>query len=203
MKYIYHVYTPFSRWQNLVPFTKRLDAMHVHWHPIFDEDVPFIIAESDWIHPLYCVAKAPGWEDHMGHFKGNFFFDNTKIQPEHRYMGLCDDDMVEPDFFLKIDRHDGEVIICTALRGHHQPATGPQYGTGALQANAESLKPGLFTAQQMISSGLALGHARYDSKPCGDFRFAEQVFSVTPPEFAPEANVWFNAYEPGRWDHLP
>lgn len=201
----YHALTPFSRFQNLEKLIRLLEKMPVTWHVIFDEGLPFDIHfNQSWIQKSYCPRSEPFWS--MWADALNRFISAGRIDPNGFYCILNDDDLYEPDFFHKIEQHTGEVIICSMKRGDHTPpGTLPEraHGTDTLEAKPENMVPGRVGAEQMIVSGRVFQTCGFSNSVCADGECIAKVCSQNGVDYAPEAFVWFNALEPGRWDSLP
>src|ERR1017187_2636779 len=176
-------------------------SMGVRWHPIFNDDLSFRIMPSDWLEPCYC-GPAPT-SGHPANHALNWFLDHNQLGPSCRYLILADDDFYEPEFFSKVDRHDGDLLVCSMNRGQHQPASGPQHGTSPLIAAQENLVVCKVGCEQLIISGARLQDLRFSSGPTADGILIEELARHHKFEFVPEAEVLFNALEPGRWDHVP
>lgn len=198
MRFEYHVITPMGRIENLPMLSEFIYRLGVQWHPLFDDSLKFRIKDSDWMHPTFCPPTPAGWAP--AHHLINFFIDRRPLEMDHRYTILCDDDWYEPGFFPKIDAVDGSVLFCSMHRGQHQPANGPQYGTSTLVAARDNLKLGSVAAEQIILSGEELSMVRFGPELDSDGRIIEKFAAREDISFAPDAFVWFNYLQPGRWD---
>lgn len=194
----YRVITPFTRFQNLLEFSRMLHSLRVTWHPVFNDDLPYGIHNVDWIVAFYCPRPEPNFNP--VHSALNFFITHARLYDEDRYLFLMDDDWYEPGFFDKIDKHPGELLICSMLRGHNQPPNGLPYGTDPLTAAPENIRVGHVAAEQLIVSGRLLRDCRFGPEPFADGLLIEKLAKENRVEFVPEANVWFNYLEPGRWN---
>lgn len=201
----YHVITPFSRFSNLTRMIRMLEPMGVVWHPILDEGLPFDIKfPQPWILKGYCPPKEPFWQFWSDCL--NRFVAAGDLNPDARYCLLNDDDFYEPDFFEKIDKHDGEVVICSMKRGDHTPAapgTDHAHGTNTLEAKPESMNVGYVGAEQMIVSGRVFATCHWVEHMAADGINICEVIARNTVDWAPEAFVWFNYLESGRYDSLP
>ena len=198
MKHTYRVITPFSRFENLAQFSRMLHKHPVIWHPIFNDDLPFGIHNVSWIDPMYAPAATPGFNP--GNWYINWFIIHARLLDDDRYLVLADDDFYEPRFFDKLDEHEGEVLICSMLRGQHQPPGGVPYGTSPLVAAPKNLKIGGVGMEQLVISGRLLKNFRIGPETVSDGAAIINLSKEHKFEFVPEANVWFNYLEPGRWD---
>ena len=202
-RYNYHVVTPFRRFQNLEALLNMLTPMPVLWHLLLDEGLPFSLRLPAWCTVYSCPKSEPFWSywaDSLNRFISRGFVDQN---PKSRYLILNDDDFYEPDFFDKIDKRDGEVIICSMIRGHNIPAgVIPEraHPTHTLTAAPESVQVGHIGAEQMVCSGRIFSAYGFNNTIAADGERICKIASENPPEFAPEANVWFNYLEPGRWN---
>ena len=191
MKYHYHVITPFSRFEHIVPLTHMLyhaTQKRLTWHPIIDEDLKFDIASSDWIKPLRCAARVDGW--FMGHYKENWFIEHSEIEDADRYLVLNDDDAYGTDFFSKIDAVEGDCLICSMRRNNKGDV---------LIAAPQNVVGGLIGGEQIIVSGGVLRQFRAGPSYGGDRDFIAAITAKYPPTFVPDAEVFWNYYLPGQW----
>jgi len=168
------------------------------WHPIFTETVGFRIQETDWIKPCIAPATPDGWN--AGHYVLNHFIQSRALYSQQRYLILCDDDRYEPGFFDKIDCVDGNVIICSMKRGDHQPPNSPPYGTGTLVAAKENMHVGGVAGEQMILSGSVFATVKFGPGNDSDGHVIKDLAKREDVKYVPEAYVWFNYLQPGRWN---
>lgn len=203
---IYSVITPLARFENLKKLIPMLETQDVHWHVITDDDIPFNISfEQPWIHHYVCPNRETTFFTRCN-WAINWFLDTHPPVPDQMYCILNDDDAYEPDFFDKIDLHAGEVIIPSMERGVRTPP-GVQaeraHGATKLWAAPENVHIGGVGVEQIIISGRLLNGPppiRLPLHICGDGMMVEWTYKTYGAEFAPEAVVQFNRYEPGRWD---
>ncbi len=201
----YHIITPFARFENLRKIIDMLAPKDVSWHPIMDEDLPFRFRfDQFWIVPSYCpVIQGPFWSKWRHAI--NWFLDTSIVYPTDRWCILNDDDFYEPDFFEKITTHKADVVIASMKRGHHiPPVTDPvrAHPTSTLIAAPENMVPCGVGIEQMIVSGRILSGVRLEDNAYADGMLISSVVKNNEVDYAPEAFVWFNYLEPGRWDHL-
>lgn len=201
----YHVVTVFSRWQNLRALRHMLRPFDVEWHLILDAGslLRFDIFEP-WIHVYEHPHAEPFWE--MWRQSINFFAHNHVAHDDDRYLILNDDDFYEPDFFQKVDSHAGEVVICTLLRGDATPPTADpiqQHPTFPLFGAPENMAPCAVGIEQVVLSGRLFKTIDLPSHPHADGMMISQMVQRHGATYAPEANIWFNYLEPGRWRNCP
>lgn len=182
--YNYHVFTPFSRFQNLVHVAKRLYAHGVQWHPIFDADLPFTL-QADWIHPMVCPTKEPGW--FVGHWYQNWFVEHAEIVDGDRYIMCSDDDVHEEPFFDIMDLHEGKALVCSMQRHSDRLIAAP-----------ENMQGGRVGGEQLMVSGEVLRQFRWTAHNAGDWDWIASVIAKYPPAFVPEATVWWNHLDTGK-----
>jgi hypothetical protein len=199
----YNVITPLARFENLRKLVPMLEAQGIQWHVITDDDLPFTLCfRKEWIHHYVCPNRETTFFTRCN-WAINWFLDSYPPELEQRYCILNDDDAYEPGFFEKIDQHEGEVIIPSMERGNRTPA-GVQaeraHGFTKLVAAPENMHIGGVSVEQIVVSGRFLRGARLPIHICGDGMMIEWFVKTHGAEYAPEANVWFNYYEPGRWD---
>jgi hypothetical protein len=198
MKYKYHVIMPFTRFENLLAVSLILSRAKVWWHPVFNNDIPFGIHNLGWIDPVYAPKAPEGFNP--GHFAINWFLDHSELIDDHRYHILCDDDGFEDGFFEKMDAAAGDALLCSMMRGQNQPANGPQYGTATLEAKLENVQVGLVGIEQLMLAGRVMRRYRLGPNAADDGRWVVQVAQENLITFVPNANVWFNYLQPGRWN---
>lgn len=197
-KYRYHVVTPFTRFENLVVFACMLREFGVMWHPVFNDDLPFRLAENDWIEPWFAARAPEGWN--RGNWAFNWFLDHGSILDRSRYLLMPDDNFYEPGFFDKLEEREGELLICSMKRGHQIPPGGTPYGTDTLVAVPGNMHVGGVGGEQLIVSGRLLKTVRFGPNHGSDGQVIAALCQAHKPEFLPEAYVWFNYLEPGRWN---
>jgi len=198
---VYHIISPLARFQNLPKLIEMLSVTPAIWHPIMDEGLPFTIQfHHPWIKPSFCSPASPFWKFFAKAL--NRFVDAGRIFDDHRYMILNDDDGLEPDFFKKLDEHDGELLIVGMKRGDKIPAGLPAeraHGTSTLEAKPENLEIGKVGAEQMISSGRILRTCHWEDNISADGMNIIETCKRHKPAFVPDCYVKFNFLEEGRW----
>ena len=202
-KKIYNVITPLYRVENLRKLIPMLEKQGVQWHVIYDQDTPFQISfEQPWVHSYVCPNPENTFFTRCN-YSINWMLDSFPPIEDQRYQILNDDDALEEDFIDKIDLHEGEVIIPSMERGNRTPP-GVQaeraHGATKLVASPENVQIGGVGVEQMVISGRLLKGIRLPLHICGDGMMIEWTYKTHGAEFAPEANIWFNYFEPGRWD---
>ena len=203
MKHHYHVYTPVSRPKNMPALIKMLGEEGVTWHPVFDREADVSQLWMPWIDPMFCPPITPGW--FAGHYVANWFLDHVDWRDDDRYAILNDDDFYEPGFFRKIDAVEGDVLICSMKRGDASPPKSdtPAQPCHTLIAAKENLSCGGIGGEQIVATGAAHRNYRYGPGFSGDWDMISAMLSDHEPTFVPEAFVWFNYLEPGRWKGGP
>lgn len=209
----YHVITPLGRLTNTAALIRNLESQRrpqfdLTWHPIFDEGLPFDLAfPQHWITKGYCPPCKPFWQ-FWAHAMNRFL---RYVEPNDFYCVLNDDDLYEPAFFEHLDLvRPNEVMIVSMKRGHHIPAgVEPEraHGTNTLEAKPESVQVGHIGAEQLICRGHIWGCYEFNDTIAADGeRICEIVGTrpdCSPVTYVPDAFVWFNRLEPGRYDHDP
>lgn len=194
----YNVVTPFSRFQNLKMMYAHIKSHGVQWHLLLDQNNNFKPLFSEpWVICHYAPPCQPFWRAWRNHL--NEFIRIGTINPEERYIILNDDDFVEPGFFEKIDKHTGEFLVCSMMRGQRIPPGGHNHPTDTLMACPENMQVGRVGCEQMIVSGRLLSQIRFADDLCADGIAIVELAKKHPPVYVPEAYVWFNFLEPGRW----
>jgi len=120
-------------------------------------------------------------------------FDNQKV-----------DDVLEK---TKTQDIDVKVIIPSMERGHRTPPQAQEprrHPPDKLVASPDAIKVGGIGLEQILIKGSLLKEKQYRFPlHCwGDGMFIVRVVqeNIDNTIFCPEINVWFNYFEPGRWD---
>lgn len=194
-----HIVTPFSRFENLSAMMHMLEPMGVEWHLLLDDNgVARLNPQHDWIHCYYFPSVQPFWRAWAQHL--NAFIKMAPLVDGDRYMILNDDDFLEPGFFAKTDEHNGEVLVVSMKRGQHSPPGGHGHGTDTLVACPENMLVGRVGCEQMLVSGRLLPTVHFNDSITADGEAIVDMSKRAAIEYAPEAFVFFNYLEPGRWD---
>lgn len=194
----YHLHMPFSRQKLLKSHLDFLGNQPVHLHLICEaKDVPELQLPS-WVSVVVC-DPFPGGDWFIGSWKTNWFLDHHSFTDDDRYCIYNDDDFYEEGFFEKLEQQPGDLVICSMKRGDHQPPGSPHPG-GVLLASPENLRVGYVGGEQIIAKGKIQRHYRLAHGYEGDWGMLSAMLQDIVPHFAPEANVRFNYFEPGRWD---
>jgi hypothetical protein len=199
----YNIITPLSRVENIQNLIDVLEPKNVNWHIIIDDIAPFkLVFYQEWIKQYICPTQGNlFWE--RCNFSINWFLNTFPLNEDEMYCFLNDDDSYEPDFFEKLNKYDSNLIICSMMRGDQTPssATGVRaHPTFKLHANPNNMCVGGVGIEQIVLSGKILKNYRLPIHGCGDGMFIEKICRENKATFAEEANVWFNYFEPGRWN---
>lgn len=195
----YHVVTPFNRFQNFPAMDKMLAEHGVHWELLIDDHIPFSLSVPSQRHQVYRFPHAePFWRAWRNHL--NAFIKLGIIEDNDRYIILNDDDFVEPGFFKKLDAVKSEFIICSMKRGQHTPPNSHGHGTDTLIACRQNVKVCHVGCEQMIVSGRLFKTIHFADDICADGMAIVEMAKHHVPTFVPDAYIWFNYLEPGRWD---
>lgn len=194
----YHVVTPFSRFQNMNAMGAVLQRENVHWILLVDAEIPVVVLYPKFPCQVFRFPHAePFWRAWRNHL--NAFIKLNMIEDGDRYIILNDDDFVEPGFFKKLDAVPGEFLICSMKRGQHTPSNSHGHGTDTLMACPENVKVCHVGCEQMIVSGRLFKTIHFADDICADGMAIVELAKRHPPAFVPDAYVWFNYLEPGRW----
>lgn len=199
----YHVITPLNRFENVGRLIELLEPQRITWHVIQDAERPYYIQfPQGWIRSSILVNE-PGTFYERCNRSINKWMDHHRWVDEDRYCILNDDDAYEPGFFDKLRAFDEEVLAVSMMRGHHIPAgvSGERaHGTDTLVADPSNMKVGRIGVEQMIVSGRILRTCRLPLTIAGDGEMLTYIGATNPVKYVPDANVWFNYLEPGRWN---
>lgn len=204
----YHVITPFTRYANFPLVRDMLEKQRpsvedLQWYLLLNDDGgPAIATDLSWIHQQRFPVVKPTWE--MWRTVVNAFVKSHDAKPEDRYCILHDDDFYEPDFFRKIDQVAGEIVICSMKRGEQTPGGVPAWQAhpaSDLIAAPQNIVVCSVGAEQIIMSGRILKTIDLPSHVYADGMMIVDLVSKHGAAYAPDAWVWFNYLEPGRWSH--
>lgn len=198
----HHVITPLNRFQNYVRLRDMLEPQRVEWHVIVDADQPFRIESGEsWIHSYVAENTHQRFFERCNHAINEWL--DRHLVDEDRYAILNDDDAYEPGFFDKVREHSEDVLIPSMRRGNRTPpGVSPEraHGTNTLVACPENMKVGHIGVEQLIVRGSILKHCRLPLSIAGDGEMICYIAATNPVKYIPDAYVWFNYFEPGRWD---
>lgn len=199
------VLTPFSRKENKDFLIKVLEGK-CNWI------VLQAIGETDYNFPIWVTVKHyPASGKGLSNQLLNAFF--KEAGDETQYLTLCDDDSVEDGFFDKIPDAD---VVCVSMQRNDvvtphavwddwkEKRYHIEKGIDVLVAAPENMKVARVGGEQLICKGKVLKQFSYtldDSTTDvpGDFAFIRDVIEKYPPVYVPEAKVYFNYFEDGRW----
>lgn len=202
----YHVITPFSRFENFAALRdmlrdQRTSEQDIHWHLILDDNPSVSLQTSDdWIHQNRFPTVRPVWE--MWRLMITCMAHSPEVSDTDRYMILHDDDFYEPGFFKKIDAVAGNIVICSMKRGNAiPPGLEPhlQHPPVDLIARPESMAVCAVGAQQIVMSGSIFRVVNLPSEVYADGLMIVDLVKRFGASYAPDAFVWFNYLQPGRW----
>jgi len=197
----YHLVTPFKR-EHLIPFwVKEIERLgDVIYHPISEKKLPF--PESDKIQPLVYEKPELPYYGVIIHAL-NMFIKNHKFVDDDYYVISSDDDCWETDFFDKIKHVTSDFIVVSLKRGDHQ--VNSPYGIDTLLAAPQNIRVGRISGNQIIMKGHILKKHQFDTREpaVSDGRFLEMLWYTYKHDdftFVPDAYMYFNYLEPGRFD---
>ena len=208
----FHVITPLARFHNIPKLVETLRPHNIQWHVITDanktESQQSLFSES-WIRHYVCPNNQVVFWDRCN-YAMNWFMDTTELHDTDFYCFLNDDDAYEPEYFDKLDTviqqqtTDISVVLTSMKRGYRIPSTAAptrRHAPTTLYAVPESIHVGGIGLEQIAVRGRVLkqGH-RFPLHHAGDGMFICDVSSKHPTALAPDIFVWFNYFEPERWD---
>jgi hypothetical protein len=200
----YHVVTPFSRPENFDRLQDMLRLSDVDWHLLIDDPPKFALHyEETWIRQYLIPKIEPPWA--MWRRCILWFAESSEIVDDDRYLIMADDCCYEPNFFQKIDQHSGDVVICSMKRGDNIPpgvSIEKSHGTETLVASPGNMHPCQVSAEQIILSGRLFKQIQLPDQQNCDGMMIEKMAQDHPVVYVPDAFVWFNYLEPGRWNGI-
>lgn len=198
----FHVITPMARIQN---FPKLLDLLRPHgiqWHVITDMGATEVECNEPWVHSYrFNNPEKTFWG--RCNAAVNWYLDHKVLNHQDHYGILNDDDAYEVDFFNKLRSVSGEVIAVSMKRGNRTPGdVTPEraHGTDTLTAHPSQMKVGRVGVEQLFVTGRIQSKCRLPIHICGDGQMIEYIVATNPVTYVPDAYVYFNFLEPGRWD---
>lgn len=217
VKVTFNVITPMNRPENIFSMAEllknRRKNQNVQWHVITDETSTktFEFPNYDWVHHYKCPEHPNNLTNFWDrcNWAMNWFLDTHNIVDEDLYCFLNDDDGVEPDYFDKIyaalEEHKWEykVVIPSMERGHRIPSYAREprrHPPDKLWAAPENIKIGGVGLEQIVASGSVVKTQRFPFHVCGDGIFIIEAVRAHGAIICPGASVWFNYFEPERWD---
>jgi len=135
----------------------------------------------------------------------NEYFQNQGNGHEHWFHFLCDDDLVSPGFYDRLDTSGTNIHHITMRRGQHDK--GMHHECSTLHARPENRCTGKIGLEQLIVRDYIMQNRRFnENHHCADGfmaeRLAAEVVNWSYHGDGPtDPIVFFNAFEPGRWDH--
>lgn len=199
----FHVLTPFSRPQNLGRLARCLYGQGVGWTLLLHAEVEPLFHGYDaaWPDLLRCGPEDLPYD--IPYDKLDTYGRRGDIRDDTYYAPLCDDSLYPRGFFAGLADVTKPIVIVSALRGHRVPP-GRGHGCGELVAQAEHMRCGSVTLEQIFVRGdlfRTVDWADGDGSVAGwlyeRYAFTDEI------EYRPESRMMFNALEPGRWDTLP
>lgn len=211
---MFNIITPLARLENIQSLVEMLEKQQVCWHVITDADMEVqpIFVQS-WIKHYICPNIQGAFYEKCNNAI-NWWIDNHLINLEEYYCILNDDDGYHPEFFKKLkvfiqelDRGNINkgVVMVSMERGHnippvHQTGIQRQHPTSKLWAKPENMRPSGVGVEQIILSGKILQSYRLPLEHDGDGKWITAIVKNHTPTYAPHLNVYFNYFEPGRWN---
>ncbi|MBI2065972.1 hypothetical protein HYT60_00485 [Candidatus Woesebacteria bacterium] len=190
---------PFHRIENKEMIIKHLSQFDVVFHPITNEPTKF--PRLGWIKP-FTFASPPANIAWVYYYALNKFIEKAKIIDNDYYMFLSDDDFLEPGFFKKLKGIKSDFIVVSMNRGDNAPP-GSEGGPGLLICSWRVMGRRGMGGEQLIVKGKHLKNEKFLDIRIADKKFAGKLWNTNPHQnftFVPNAYIWFNYLEPGRWN---
>lgn len=204
----FNVITPMVRIHNAPDLIKMLAPQKIQWHVVVDDDNPLkLVFDEDWINVYRCPNPETTFYA-RSNFSINWMFENH-VDSEGYWCVLNDDDAYEPGFFDKLrkslsdDEYKHDVVIVGMERGDATPSDASwehAHGTHRLPAHPDHAKMNHVGVEQMIASGSVMKQYRIPYHLSGDGQWVEHIAQRHEVLYLDNLNVWFNYYEPGRWN---
>lgn len=209
---MFNVVTTIGRPENIETLKNMLAPKNITWHVITDTDAPFELSFSEpWIYH-YSVDNDQNQYFSRSNHCMNSFIASEVMQDDQMYCFLNDDDSYPEDFFTEIQQamdmaaannQSNDVIICSMERGHNvPPGLDPvrAHPTTKLWASPENMHPCHVGLEQLVIRGKILKNYQFGNLFDSDGRLIAEVVRDNPVYYVPDTVVYFNYYEPGRWN---
>jgi hypothetical protein len=214
---MFNVITPLNRPENIPCLTDMLTETPADWYVItdLDSDKVFHFEGGDWIYHYLCPNTQTNQEFWVRcNYAMNWMLDKLKdlgeLTSDNWFQFLNDDDALESQFHEKIvkvieENPEAKVILTSMQRGHQIPKEiyhpARCHRTDTLVAAPSNVRVGRIGLEQILVRGDVLAEGwRFPLTQNGDGEFIVAVTKKHPPVYAPETYVWFNFFEPGRWN---
>jgi hypothetical protein len=209
----FEVITPMKRWENLAVLRPHLEqAMNgwaAHWTLLVDRE-DLLAGKTDDIapHTVFGVEKKRDPQLNRMSPALNQFYHSGLVRDHVYYVLLCDDDFLGPDYFRMVANAapgpQHKLLVTAMERGDHVTPN-PGYGTYTLWPARENMKPGQVSGEQLVMRGDLLRTVTLNERLLegGEGVLSEQLAAQLHDGeilWVPQASVWFNYLEPGRWD---
>jgi len=201
-----------ARFENVKPLLNMLKEQEiVNWHVVTDDDLKFRLEfDETWVKSYICPnAGNDFWA--RSNLSLNWFIENHMLDDEY-YCFLNDDDAYEPNFFKNLEENlqiskslglSDDVMISAMERGDRTPeglVPEKRHPTNRLSAHPGHMHVGGVGVEQIIAKGSLMKRYRIPIDVYGDGMFIQKITSENNALYFDNVNVWFNYYEPGRWD---
>jgi hypothetical protein len=206
---VFNIITPLARYGNVPDLINHLKPKNIKWHVITDSDSENSFTfNDDWVSHYVCPNEGVEFWVRCNN-SINWFISNTDIQDNEYYGILNDDDGYEDLFFEKLRYRisqtnlNNDLIICSMLRGHNTPVDAEpvrRHPTNTLIACPESMFVGSVGVEQFFVKGEILKKHRLPLTTCGDGELISELVKTYEATYLPDIYVWFNYFEPGRWN---
>ena len=207
----YHIITPLARVNFFTQVRDMLQKqiieskLSITWDIIIDLDSTIDLGNLEnfsWIKIHKCPNEGVEFWKRCNN-SINWYLDNHLLDFEAKYLFLNDDDFYEPSFFIKINKSESPIIICSMKRGSNTPFTSDpfkRHPTYDLIAAPQNMKVGGVGIEQIIIKGSYLKKYKLPIHVWGDGMMIEHIIKTNKEiEYLPEAYVLFNYLEEGRW----
>lgn len=204
-----HIITPFSRIKFKKFYIDNLKSKQIVWHPIVTDESIFI-EKFDWLQPYY--FKDNDLVNNIFNpnvIKINKFIKSFDIIDEDRYCFFNDDDWMEEELPLKLEKYNDDVIFIAMERGDQIPENANiPHGTSTLYPH-EGVGIGGIGFEQIFVKGHILKQMTFlDSTTdkraeTPDGAMAEWLQENFKVRYVSNIYSYFNFLERGRWVKPP
>jgi hypothetical protein len=199
-----HIVMPFIRARNKAFYLERFAALGVIWHPltITSDNVSF--ATSKGVQPFHNDFSLKPEASIFCYWKLNLFAHSGKgIEDDDYYWILGDDDYFSEHIPFSLSVCNSDVVFISMFRGLHLVPLLEfnSHDITTLYAAPENIKVGKIGLEQYIVKGKVLKNLNFqENLPTADGIIAEHLKVTHRCEYQRDWFVFFNWFQPGRWE---
>lgn len=172
------------------------------WIALLQSHEVFVCNKTDDLETEIVQIDTAGGTD-IGCALWNRWIATAEIEPDARYLMLCDDDWLPEGFIEALNEvpADAPLIVTSMKRGQHAK----HHPAWTLIADPEAMRYGVVGFEQGIYLGSTL--LEYRASTAIDIRQVNEKVLIDIAQrvngvYLRDLHIWFNYLEPGRWDNV-